>query len=38
MNNSRFAETQITRSIKEHEFGKSAIDICRELKISKNPF
>ena len=38
MKNSRFTETQITRSLREHESGKSAVDICRELKINKNTF
>jgi putative transposase len=38
MKNSKFTETQITRTLKEYESGKSVIDICRELKISKNTF
>jgi putative transposase len=38
MKKSRFTETQITRSLKEHESGKSTVDICRELKINKNAF
>ena len=38
MKNSKFTESQITRTLKEYESGKSVIDICRELKISKNTF
>jgi len=38
MKSTKFTETQITNSLKEYETGKSVIDICRELKISKNTF
>lgn len=38
MKKSRFTETQISRVLKEHEAGKPASDICRELQISQNTF
>jgi len=38
MKNSKFTESQITRTLKEYESGKNVIDICRELKISRNTF
>ncbi len=38
MKSTKFTESQITSSLKEYEAGKSVIDICRELKISKNTF
>jgi putative transposase len=38
MKNSKFSESQITRTLKEYESGKQVVDICRELKISKNTF
>jgi len=37
MKKSRFTETQISQALKEHEAGKKASDICRELSISPNP-
>ena len=38
MKSTKFTEKQIINSLKEYEAGKSVIDICRELKISKNTF
>jgi putative transposase len=38
MKSTKFTETQITNSLKEYESGKNVIDICRELKISRNTF
>ncbi len=38
MKSTKFTESQITNSLKEYEAGKSVMDICRELKISKNTF
>jgi putative transposase len=38
MKKSKFSESQITGVLKEHEAGKKAADICRELKISENTF
>jgi putative transposase len=38
MKSTKFTETQITNSLKEYEAGKGVVDICRELKISKNTF
>lgn len=38
MKKTRFTESQISRVLKEHEAGKTASDICRELKISQNTF
>ena len=36
MKSTKFTETQIINSLKEYESGKNVIDICRELKISRN--
>lgn len=38
MKKSRFTESQISQVLKEHEYGKKASNICRELKISQNTF
>ncbi|MCL2313029.1 MAG: transposase [Firmicutes bacterium] len=38
MKNPKFSETQITRCLKEYECGKNVVDICQEMKISKNTF
>ena len=38
MKKSRFTETQIVKSIQEHEAGKDAKDICRELGITTASF
>ncbi|CAM3431494.1 transposase [Empedobacter stercoris] len=38
MKKSRFTETQISQVLKEHEAGKKASDMCRELSISPNTF
>ena len=38
MKKSRFTETQIVKAIKEHEQGKDAKDICRELCITTASF
>lgn len=38
MKKTKFTETQISHSLKEHESGKSVADICRELSISANTF
>jgi len=35
MKKTRFTETQIVKGLKEHEGGRSAEDICREMDISK---
>lgn len=35
MKSTRFTETQIVKVLKEHEAGRKAEDICRELEISK---
>ena len=35
---SRFTETQIVKAIKEHEAGRKAEDLCRELGISTVTF
>lgn len=35
MKSTRFTETQIVKVLKEHEAGRKADDICRELEISK---
>jgi putative transposase len=35
MKKTRFTETQIVKALKEHEGGRSADDICREMDISK---
>jgi putative transposase len=36
MKKSRFTESQIRKTLKEHEAGKSPDDICRELGINRN--
>lgn len=38
MKKSRFTETQIVKAIQEHEGGRDAGDICRELGISTAAF
>lgn len=38
MKKSRFTETQIVKAIKEHENGRKAEDLCRELGISTVTF
>ena len=38
MKKSRFTETQIVKAIQEHENGKNAKDICRELGITPASF
>jgi putative transposase len=38
MKKSKFTETQIVKAIKEHESGRKAEDICRELGISTVSF
>jgi putative transposase len=38
MKKSRFTESQIVSALKEHESGKKAEDICRELGINRNTF
>jgi len=38
MKKSQFAETQIVKAIKEHENGRDAKDLCRELGISTASF
>lgn len=38
MKKTRFTESQISQALKEHESGKKASDICRELNISQNTF
>ena len=38
MKRSRFTESQITGALKEYDAGKNVLDICRELKISRNTF
>jgi putative transposase len=38
MKKSKFTETQIVKAIKEHEAGRKAEDICRELGISTVSF
>jgi len=38
MKKTRFTETQIVRAIQEHENGRKAEDICRELGISTGAF
>lgn len=38
MKKSRFTETQIVKALKEHEGGRSAEDVCRELGINKGTF
>ena len=38
MKRSRFTESQIVKAIKEHENGRDAKDICRELGVSTQAF
>ena len=38
MKKSKFTETQIVKAIKEHEAGRKAEDICRELTITTAAF
>jgi putative transposase len=38
MKKARFSESQIVNALKEHESGKRAEDICRELSINRNTF
>src|ERR1043165_2395615 len=38
MKKTKFTETQIVKAIKEHENGKDAKDVCRELGISTAAF
>lgn len=38
MKRSRFTETQIVKAIQEHENGRDAKDICRELQITTASF
>lgn len=38
MKKSRFTETEIIRALKEHENGRAAADISRELGINPNTF
>jgi putative transposase len=38
MRKTRFTETQIVKAIKEHENGKDAKELCRELGISTAAF
>ncbi len=38
MKKTKFSETQIVKAIKEHENGKDAKEICRELGISTASF
>jgi len=38
MKRNKFSESQIVKAIKEHESGKSASDICRELGIHQGTF
>lgn len=38
MKKSQFTETQIVKAIKEHENGRDAKDLCRELGISTASF
>jgi putative transposase len=38
MKRSRFSEEQIVRAIHEHDQGKKAEDICRELGVSQASF
>ena len=38
MKKTRFTETQIVKAIKEHDGGKDAKEICRELGISTASF
>jgi len=38
MKRTRFTETQIVKAIKDHEAGRKAEDICRELSITTASF
>jgi len=38
MKKSNFTETQIVKAIKEHEAGRKAEDICREMGVSPAAF
>jgi putative transposase len=38
MKKTRFTESQIVKALKEHEAGRKADDICRELGISSAAF
>jgi putative transposase len=38
MKKTRFTESQIVNALKEHEAGRKADDICRELGISSTAF
>lgn len=38
MKTSRFKESQIIKSLREHDGGRSAKDVCRELGISSATF
>ena len=38
MKKTRFTETQIVKAIQEHENGRKAEDICRELSITSAAF
>ena len=38
MKKTRFTETQIVKAIQEHENGRKAEDICRELQITTAAF
>ena len=38
MKKKRFTEAQIVRALKEHESGRKAAEICRELGISQAAF
>jgi len=38
MKKKRFTEAQIVQALKEHESGRAAADICRELGVSQTSF
>ena len=38
MKKGKFTESQIVKALKEHEAGRKAEDICRELEISRATF
>lgn len=38
MKKTRFTETQIVKAIQEHENGRKAEDLCRELGVSTAAF
>jgi putative transposase len=38
MRKTKFTETQIVKAIKDHETGRNAVDICRELGITTASF